>query len=415
MTSPVKLNLWVMPNAGFDTRRVMRRELAIFQKENPGCRVELTVHPWYFAWDRLMSVAKKLDSEDRPDVIQIGSTWTTSLAALGALAEITDFLNDVDRTDIIRPTWNYCYDAARTKAYSLPWFIDTRVLYYRNDILSHMGVKPEQLQSWKGFREACERLRDSKKLSKQYFALALPGQREGVLIHDIAPWVWGAGGSFLNSNRREAQFHEDAALNGMHFFFQMIVDRLIPLLGRERVVPGNFFSGKFAFQISGAWPANTVFNPKYPYYQPEVARNYGISIFPAGPAGQVTFLGGSNLAIVNNSRHTEAAWKLISFLTGVHSQVRHSREIGMPPSRYTALEELLASAPAEVAEGFRHSLRIARTLPAAASLGTIERIIGRANQELIGAVRDGRYSESMLQATMTEAAREATYILSLYE
>jgi len=62
-------------------------------------------------------------------------------------------------------------------------------------------------------------------------------------------------------------------------------------------------------------------------------------------------------------------------------QVRHSRQIGMLPSRYTAMEELLSSAPVHVAEVFRHTLRVARTLPCAATLGTIERIVGRANQK----------------------------------
>src|SRR5439155_1969192 len=155
--------------------------------------------------------------------------------------------------------------------------------------------------------------------------------------------------------------------------------------------------------------------PKYAYYQPEVARHYGVSVFPSGPAGQVTYLGGSNLAIISSSQHQHAAWKLIQFLNSVESQVRHSRQIGMLPSRYKALEELLASAPVRVAEVFRHSLRVARTLPCAATLGTIERILGRVTQNLMAAVREGRYDETLLAQEMANAAKEADYILSLYE
>ena len=54
MSDPIKLNLWVMPNAGFDTQRVMQRELSQFKKENPEYEVRLTVIPWFFAWDRLI-------------------------------------------------------------------------------------------------------------------------------------------------------------------------------------------------------------------------------------------------------------------------------------------------------------------------------------------------------------------------
>jgi multiple sugar transport system substrate-binding protein len=414
MTNPIRLNLWVMPNAGFDTKRIMQRELALFRRQNPGYDVRLTVHPWHFAWDRLIAVAKRKDYSDPPDVVQIGGTWNTTLAALGALSDITDYLDDIDRSDIIRPIWNYCYEPTRTKAYSLPWFLDARVLYYRQDLLSQLGLTPDDIGTWKGFREACERLHNSA-LGKKYFAMPLPGQREGILIHDLAPWIWGAGGNFLSSDRHFAQFHESTAVKGIDFFFRMMVDHLIPLLGRDRLAPGDFFSGQFAFQVSGVWPINSYLNPKYPYYQPEVAKHYGVSVFPSGPAGQVTYLGGSNLAIVSTSQHPHAAWKLIKFLTSVESQVRHSKQIGMLPSRYTALEELLQAAPARVAEVFRHSLRVARTLPCAATLGTIERILGRASQNLMGAVRENRYDERVLNEEIAAAAREADYILSLYE
>jgi len=415
MTDPIRLNLWVMPNAGFDTQRVMQRELAEFHKEHRDYEVRLTVIPWFFSWDRLIAVAKGRVQNDTPDVIQIGGTWTTTLAALGALGDVTDYLDDIDRTDIIRPLWNYCYEPSRTKAYSLPWFTDIRVLYYRRDLLAQLEMTPEDITTWRGLREACERLRDHSKLNKRFFGLPLPGQREGILIHDLAPWVWGSGGTFLSADRQNPQFNKPAALQGIHFFYQMMVDHLIPLLGRDRLVTGNFFSGQSAFQVSGAWPMHSTFNPRHPAYEPDVARHYGISLFPAGPAGQVTFLGGSNLAISSLSQHPEGAWKLIKFLVDTNSQVRHSRQIGMLPSRYSALEKLLSSAPTPVADVFRQSLRVARTLPCAATLGTIERILGKVSQRLITSVCENRYSEKLLTEEMGQAAKEADYILSLYE
>ena len=68
--------------------------------------------------------------------------------------------------------------------------------------------------------------------------------------------------------------------------------------------------------------------------------------------------------------------------------------------RLVRLDELdLVHHQAEaIAEVFRHSLRVARTLPCAATLGTIERILGKVSQSLITAVCDNRYSEKLLQA-----------------
>jgi multiple sugar transport system substrate-binding protein len=415
MSRPIRLNLWIMPNAGFDTRRIMQRELAHFHQDNPTIEVKLTIQPWFFAWDRLVAVAKKKIVKDPPDVIQIGGTWNTTLAALGALADLTDYLDDIERTDIIRPSWNYCFEPTRSKAYSLPWFLDARVLYFRRDILKQLGMQPEQLKTWEGLREAGERLQRHVSLRKRFFGLALGGQREGILIHDLAPWIWGAGGQFISLDRKHSQFHQPEALSGIDFYYRMMVDQLIPILGRDRLSTGNFFSGQFAFQVTGSWPIHGTLDPKHPYYRADVAKNYGVTSMPAGPAGQVTYLGGSNLGIVSSSPHPDAAWKLIKFLIGVDSQLRHSRKIGMLPSRYKALEPLLSSSPNEVADVFRNSLRVARTLPCAATLGTIERILGRTSTELMDTVRDRSYTKDVLSAKMQAAAREADYVLSLYE
>ena len=51
----------------------------------------------------------------------------------------------------------------------------------------------------------------------------------------------------------------------------------------------------------------------------------------------------------------------------------------------------------------------------AATLGTIERIIGRVTHTLTAAVRENRYDDRLLNEELNAAAKEADYILSLYE
>jgi len=52
--------------------------------------------------------------------------------------------------------------------------MDARVLYYRRDLLSQLGMRAEDISTWKGLRAACERLRDHPKLGKRYFGMPLP-------------------------------------------------------------------------------------------------------------------------------------------------------------------------------------------------------------------------------------------------
>jgi len=128
----------------------------------------------------------------------------------------------------------------------------------------------------------------------------------------------------------------------------MMVDRLIPLLGRDRLVSGNFFSGQFAFQVSGAWPVNSSFNRSIRIIR-RTWRAITESQCSLGSGGPVTYLGGSNLAItsVSSTRNRLEAGQIFNQHP---SQVRHSRQIGMLPSRYSALEKLLSDAPEPVSD-----------------------------------------------------------------
>ena len=44
--------------------------------------------------------------------------------------------------------------------------------------------------------------------------LAMPGQKPAVLMHDLAPWVWEAGGDFCSDDMREATSLERSAMAG---------------------------------------------------------------------------------------------------------------------------------------------------------------------------------------------------------
>jgi ABC-type glycerol-3-phosphate transport system substrate-binding protein len=50
--------------------------------------------------------------------------------------------------------------------------------------------------------------------------------------------------------------------------------------------------------------------------QSKVVDKVGIAIVPAGPAGQIPYVGGWHLSIYNNSQHKEAAWLFVQWALG---------------------------------------------------------------------------------------------------
>lgn len=412
--SRVTLHYWVMPNAGFSTRAILQREIQEFQKLHEHIEIALTIIPWAYAWDRLMAAVKQRQPEEAPDVIQIGSTWTRTLAYLGALQDLRQLVGLPPADDAIIQAWNHRLPDGQEPIYSVPWFMDVRVLYYRRDLLEAIGGTLEDLEQWEGLSHLCHWMTRHPIKGRQFYALGPSSRKEWILMHDLAPWVWGAGGEFVDATTSKAVFHQEPAVQGLRFYFNMIRSGMIPVIGREALVADHFFTGQFAFQISGMWPSETTFDPQHPEYCEEVARHYGVTLVPAGPSGRATFLGSSHLAMTSFSQHPEEAATWVRFLTDATPQLRHARAIGMLPPRYSAFDHLFRSADQAVGAVFRRSLDYARTFPPLLTLGTIERILCEHADFLIQEIVHRRYSDELLRQAMAKAADEANHVLALY-
>jgi hypothetical protein len=86
----------------------------------------------------------------------------------------------------------------------------------------------------------------------------------------------------------------------------------------------------------------------------------------------------------------------------------------MFPSVKSAFDNMAALKP-EVGSVFRESLNIARLLPSILSLGTIEQILGATTEQVLQLLIRKKYTPELLKTEIQRAAREANYILSLYE
>jgi multiple sugar transport system substrate-binding protein len=93
-----------------------------------------------------------------------------------------------------------------------------------------------------------------------------------------------------------------------------------------------FARGDFVFYLSGPWNIGE-FRQRIP-----AARQAEWSTAqlpgPAGPGASVSY--GSSLVILRNSRHKDAAWKLIEYLSRPDVQVRFYQLLGDLPARRSA-------------------------------------------------------------------------------
>ncbi len=405
----VDLNFWVMPNAGIATHEILNGIIREFEESRPDVHVKLTVQPWSLAWSRVMDVVKGREKRSIPDVLQVGTTWVTTLSYLGALEQVPDHPFGPREQRLATSIGD-------SSPFCIPWFIDIRVLYYRRDIFEAFHIDPQMLNDWKGFQRACAELKRNLVKSDRFkniiAPLGIPGQKPGVLMHDLAPWVWESGGDFCSDDLRETNLNQTPLIQGCEFYFDLIEQGFMPI-PNNALPQGNFFTGHYAMQFSGSWPVDTYLNPAWPYAQPDVAAKSGVMPLPEGPQGRYTFLGGSNLGVSSMSRNKELAWEFIQFLMDPARVVKHARAIGALPARLSGMDELFDRIPS-AKEVFFSSFGYARRLPRLVELGSVEQIVYKMGTRILTSIREQNYSHKRLQQEINTANNEIKALLSIH-
>src|SRR5687768_3967511 len=138
------LEFWALGREG----EVVAELIPEFERRNPGIKVSLQQIPWIAAHEKLMTANV---GDATPDVAQIANTWIAEFVTLGALDDLATVR--VDRGDYFPGIW--ATNVVDGKLYGIPWYVDTRVLFYRKDLLAAVGY-PHGPKTWSEWMDCME-------------------------------------------------------------------------------------------------------------------------------------------------------------------------------------------------------------------------------------------------------------------
>lgn len=368
----VDLSFWYMPYGGTVQDQAVVKETQAFHKEHPNITVTPTRVPWGDALTRLSTAST---SGQGPDVTQLGTTWVGGFSALGALRPFTAAeLAAVGGQAAFTPaSWTSSHRLGSKDVTAMPWLTDVRAVLYRTDVLSRLGLDPKTaFETWSSFESTLAKIKTS---GGGIAPLAIGNQNNFGIIHNVAPFIWGAGGDLLTADGTHSLLSQPDAVDAVTYY-----ERLVALYDDPKAnaldsseVPGAFANGVGAVTIDNSESvADYLDNPNRPGLQ----AGWATAPMPAGPAGRFGFLGGSNLSILKNAKHPDAAFEWIKFLAGHESQQRYAVNSGLWPARADAAAGTrLATAPAYAA--YRTMLEYGREYPPVPAWTNIETVIAK--------------------------------------
>src|SRR6266542_1608071 len=286
----VTIDFWYMPN-GPSPDQVVRREVDRFHGLHPNITVRATKLDWPGALTRLTTAAA---SGSGPDVSQLGTTWVGSISSLGGLRPFSGpELAWLGGPDAYLPaSWTSTRLVGQTDVTAVPWFVDIRALFYRTDVLRDLGIDPARaFTDWRSFAATLDRIETGGRMA----ALGQPGKADWNVVHNIAPFLWGAGGDFLSADGTRATVATPAGPHG-RFTFLGGSDLSVWKASRHpeaalewiRFLTGEESQVRYVSGI-GLWPARLSATTKPPFGSDPAYRAFTAQVpngrqYPAVPA-----------------------------------------------------------------------------------------------------------------------------------
>jgi multiple sugar transport system substrate-binding protein len=288
-----------------------------FMAQNPGVTVKVTPIAWEIAHDKLLT---SVAGGQTPDVSQMGTTWMGEFAATGALEEVPDsidmesFFEGARNTAIIDDT-----------PMGVPWYVETRLLYYRKDIAEKAGIT-EPPANWDELKAMAKAMKEQ------------GGARYGIALapdnwQEFLPFVWQTGGEVTEGENWN--FDSPEVVEALEYYKSFFDEGLTAESVPEGFdVTQGFVAGTHPMFFSGPWHMSLIEEQG----GPEFEGKWAIAPMPEKDS-RTSFVGGSDLVVFKDSDNKDAAWKFVEYLSEAATQQKWYTTVSALPSVQTAWDE----------------------------------------------------------------------------
>lgn len=285
------LNIWAIGNEG----ELLPKFVKEFNKENPDARVTVTSIPWSSAHDKFQTA---IAAGKEPDMAQMANTWMADFS--NAFAENPKNLSEK----------GFSPDAMKEvklggKTIGLPWYADTRVLYYRKDLLKQAGWD-QPPKTWDELKQASKDLKE--KAGVENPLRQLPKGTDAFM--GACPFYFSAGADYTKDGKWTLDTPEFK--KGMEFSASFFKEGLSDV--NVDANPGadtkEFVAGKTAMLFGGPTSVGQINEAG----GTGMNEKFGTALIPKESASSkpsVSYLGGCDWVVFKDSKKQAIAWKFI--------------------------------------------------------------------------------------------------------
>jgi multiple sugar transport system substrate-binding protein len=323
------VRLWAMGREG----EVVSQLIPAFEKEHPDIHVQVQQIPWTAAHEKLLTA---FVGDATPDIAMLGNTWVPEFVALNALAPLDGMAarsKDIRRDDYFPGIWKT--NVVNGHTYGIPWYVDTRLIFYRSDILAKAGYK-SMPQTWDEWIVAMKKIKSQ--MGPKQYPMLMPTNEWPQPVG----FALETGSPILRNGGRYGAFEEARFRKAFDFYLSFYKLGLAPPVSSSQI--SNLFQeferGNIAMYISGPWYIGEFRNR----LDSAVQGKWMTAPMPGVSGPGVSMAGGSSLSLFSASTHKKEAWLLMEYLSRPEIQTKFYGLTGdLPPRRSAWTDTALAN------------------------------------------------------------------------
>ena len=311
------LRFWAMGSEG----EVVGTLLEDFQREHASIRVRVEQLPWSAAHEKLLTA---FAGDATPDLAQLGNSWMPEFGALGALLPLQPWVDAtpaLQADDWFEGIWRT--NVVGGQLLGLPWYVDTRLMFYRRDLFERAGVATPPT-TWAALVSALNALQ----ASGIAHPLLLPlGEFDPLLALALQQ-----PDDLLREGGRYGNFRGAGFQRALGFYLGLFRSGLAPALDNNRIANlwQEFGRGSFAAFISGPWNIGELDRR----LGPSRRDDWSTAALPGPDGPGMSTAGGASLVVFRRSARQADSLTLLAWLARPEVQLRfHALTGNLPPRR----------------------------------------------------------------------------------
>jgi multiple sugar transport system substrate-binding protein len=307
-------------------KQLLEQVLNTFESQHPNIKVKHEVIN-----DQYMDVIKtRLIGDAAPDIFYLDSFEAPLLMKYGVLEPLNSYINKQFDLEDFQPSLLKAFQVGN-QTYGLPKDFSTLALFYNKKAFKEAGIRKAP-KTWEELRKSSKKLTLDKNRDRRIEQYGLGISPELSRLY----FMMTAFGGSLTDQKGNAAFATSSSLKGL----QLIIDQYRK--DKSSAQPSDvgasdgsamFGQGKAAMVIEGSW-AIPYLKDTFPNLEFATAEVPTVDSKKGTMAYTVAYV------MNKKTKHKDAAWQVMSYLTGKEGMKAWAKEGLVLPARKSVLTEL---------------------------------------------------------------------------